>query len=497
MNPRLFSPRVSADLDAIGAGTATSSAVVDAAALTVLAGTIGQRVFVCGANGEPTPLSLFTAVLVPPVAESSSLALQLTAPLEAAQQEIIDSFGTTPEEAARLRLEYAEQEMEAINSIDPQPQKVTALKQRLREAELVVGSRILFHDPGLQGITAYLERAHHQALLTCFSSDHLLHELSSHRGVLAQFLHMGTEARLTLKTAPTVGYSITTLAVMHRHTLVVLPSLRTGLNEVMPFLAIDGPAQFGPQTFVERPVLEEWPALLRRFLHERVHGETRLLTLPADTYVHVNAMLNEVVEPLAAANPGIASFLAPATTVLLRTAALVTLAEDVGATVVSGSALAAATGFCRHWVQVHGDLLSALYPRPPKPRRPLIVRPPDLAVDRRHLIDHLQRRTCDRWRNSRMNLPKRGSGLWEHLLVELKTNAIVRIHPKHVVELNPPPPGNEAEEFYAMLSVYPGETEARNLWVPSIQQRPRGPSASNRPDATDVLTGAVDDKLAQ
>ena len=99
--PRLFSPGVTADLDTIGAAIAISSAVMDAAALTVLAGVIGQRVFVSGANGKLTPLSLLTAVLVPPVAESRSLVQLLTAPLEAAQQATFESSADTPEAHGR------------------------------------------------------------------------------------------------------------------------------------------------------------------------------------------------------------------------------------------------------------------------------------------------------------------------------------------------------------------------------------------------------------
>ncbi len=486
---RLFSAEVSADLDAIGAATATSPAVVDAAALTVLAGVIGQRVSVCGAGGEPTPLSLLTAVLVPPVAESMSLAAQLTEPLEAAQQEIIDSFGDSPQETARLRLKYAQDEMAMIDRIDPRPEKVTELKQRLREAELVAGTRILFHDPGLQGIEAYLERAHDRALLTCFTNDHLLEELSSHRDVLTQFLRWGANARLSLKKAPDAGYAITTLAVMHRSAFQVLPSLRTGLNEVLPFLAIDGAAQFGAQSFAQRPTLRAWPTLLRQFLHERIHGKLRVLTLPADTHVHVNVLLNEVVEPLAAGNPGIAPFLPTATTVLLRTAAIVALTENVEATAVSEAALSAAYAFNRHWVQVHGDILAALFPPPPRPRRPVIVRPPDIGVDRRLLIDHLHRRTGDRWRNIKMRLPRgRANRHWERLLTELKANGIVRIHPKKVVELNPPPVGVTAEDFYGTLVVYPGETDANKLWVPTEQQHNSKSSYQSVPDAPDMLT---------
>ena len=248
-SPRLFSPEVSADLDTIAAATATCATVVDAAALTVLAGVIGQRVSVFGAGGTPTPLSLLTAVLVPPVAEALSLATQLTAPLEAAEQELVDSFGSTPLETARLRLKYAEQEIEMMNRIDPQLDAVTDLKQRLREAELVAGTRILFHDPEFMALEACLERAHDRALLTCFTSDHLVDELGSHRDVLAQFLRWGENSQLSLKTAPDAGYAITTLVVLRRAAFQILPSLRTRENEVVPFMAITGPAEFGAQAF--------------------------------------------------------------------------------------------------------------------------------------------------------------------------------------------------------------------------------------------------------
>ena len=492
-SPRLFSPEVSADLDTIASATATCATVVDAAALTVLAGVIGQRVSVYGAGGAPTPLSLLTAVLVPPVAEALSLATQLTAPLEAAEQELVESFGSTPQESARLRLKYAEQEIDMMNRIDPQVDKVTELKQRLREAELVAGTRILFHDPEFMALEACLERAHHRALLTCFSSDHLVDELGSHREVLAQFLRWGANSQLSLKNAPDTGYAITTLAVLRGSAFQILPSLRTRGNQVVPFMAIDGPAEFGAQAFAPRPELRAWPALVRGFLHERLHGKLRVLGLPPDTHVHVNALLNEVVEPAAAGNPGIAPFLAPATTVLLRTAALVALTENMGATAVSASALSAAYAFTRPWVESHARLLAVQVPPASGIKKPVVVRPPDFGVDRALLIDHLHRRTGERWRNIKMNLPKgRASGYWEHVLTVLKVNAIVRIGPKHVVTLNPPPPGCTPAEFYGTLPVFTAESDEANLWVPTNDEATNSLRPSSGPAAPDELTGPVD-----
>ncbi len=481
--PRLFSPAVSADLDYIAAITGVAPSSVDVAALTVLAGVIGQRVAIPAQGGYLQPVSLLTAVTVPPLAECARLSRLLTGEIIARADEVRNRWHGANIPAKLDELKRKEEMLQGDGGSEAEEQN---LRTEIAEAKFVAQSAVLEHDPGIMGVSTTLERAHDRALLVCYSSNYLLGEFKEGREILGQFLQQGVHGQLSLKKNPADGFVISALSIVQQNAVPMFMQWHGENHDVIPFMLVDERAEFGAQFFEQSQITGAWPALAATFFRERVLGDHRTLALPPDTYRVINGLVSGSVEPLIVGNPALAPFFSTAASVLLRTAAIVSLADDIQTKSVSTSALMTAAGFCHHWFGSHARALAKHLPKPSPRRRSVIVHA-DLATDRNILIDHIRRRGGMSWRNIRMALPRaRSARYWEQMLSVMKQSGRVSIGPKRTVQLNAPPAGVDSETYYSLVRDV--EPRLGDLWnqgeggkqsqEPHCQQNPESPSSS-------------------
>jgi hypothetical protein len=424
----LFSGVLHDEMLALAETTGVGVPTVEAAALTLLSGLIGQRVLLPSTDGA-IPLSLLTVAVLPPVKESMALIGKLAGTVNTAWRDAQGDFYDGRDAAEHFIKQYAVM-LDAYKKLGD-PVKLAEHVAKLAQAKLALADKLVIGDG--EKSPSLFANAHDRTVTWAVTGHGLFNAEGETREQLTALMGSGFSNRRGEDRGKGEGRTLAALVGITRPSVSYVAAFKS-----VPFLVMESPSQ-GITKLGPYPALTAWRNAVAAFLYERMHSPTRILTTPDSLGQETERFLKQGINALTDRNPALMPYLAQGLTVMLRTAALLTLVEDPKALAIASTALTRAVDYCVFWMRAHAKAIGRVLPKPAVPRRPL-TKDFDVPLDRGRLLALVSKNGAVSWRQIQQNIARaRPKAYWDARLLELKERGCVVFQEAQIVSIPIPP----------------------------------------------------------
>ncbi len=433
--PEIFTGPLHDEMVTIAESTGVGVPTVEATALTLLSGLIGQTVLLPGSCGA-TPLSLLTVAILPPIKESQILIGAMVGTIDDACRDAQTAFGDSDSKVAQHFLDSYSKQVAGMEKLGYAP-GIEDLKNKYEQARLAVCNKLVM-GPNDKLSEQVLANAHDGTLTWAVTGDDLLKLEGKPREAFIELTGLGFTNTHGKDRAKGQGHALAAVIGIARPSLRYVAAFKDE-GEPVPFLVIESPTESGLAKLGRFRSIPVWKKVISAFLHERMFSPIRVLASPANLGPETGRFLKQGINALTDRNPALMPFLSPGLTVMLRVAALLTLVDDPKATAVAPAALTKAADFCTYWMKSHAKAIGRVLPRPAMPRRPM-QKEFNVPLDRGRLLVSISKRGTVSRKQIRENMARaRPRGYWDARLMELEERGCVAYQAKMSVSILPMP----------------------------------------------------------
>ncbi len=481
--PKLFTGMLHDEMVTIAESTGVGVPTVEATALTLLSGLIGQTVLLPGPCGA-TPLSLLTVAILPPIKESQILIGALVGTIDDACRDAQPAFGDGDSKVAQQFLESYSKQVAGMEKLGYAP-GIEDLRNKYEQARLAVCNKLVM-GPEDKPSEQVLANAHDGTLTWAVTGDDLLKLEGKPREAFIELTGLGFTNTHGEDRAKGQGHALAAVIGITRPSLRYVAAFKDK-GAPVPFLVMESPTETGLAKLGRFRAIPAWKKVISAFLHERMFSPTRILATPANLGPETGRFLKQGINALTDRNPALMPYLAEGLTVMLRTAALLTLVDDPKALAIAPAALTRAVDFCSYWMKSHAKAIGRVLPRPAMPRRPMPTTF-NLPLDRGRLLNFVSKRGTVSRKQIRENMARaRPKGYWDTRVMELESRFCIAYQAKMSVSVIPMPPERlavlEADGF--LIHPNPSVLMRENPISPSS---PSSPSKHQNAEKVEVAT---------